>query len=444
MGNKHSTKKKPLISKTKETLVPKTKNITPLTLITENISTCYISILPKEVVAIIMSYLLNNSLSNLVIACPGLRPCFNDEIEQRIVTLNSNGSNLGGFHDAGCESFERRMEKTIKKPQVILKIKDLEKSQSDDTCSRNAWVMNDSLELPDETCANFDIIVVDFTDHRDFEPSDSFLKKFSSLNSILFNLVGMDTIVPMLSEFPLLEFLSLYHCHFSISDYLSTIFDYCATLKEFHMNSDSDRMDINLIIPQQLETLELTSNTEINLNLDNSQLQSLSINSKDKVTIRAIRRLVSLKKVKLDCSRNLRIQGNVENLFINVKELSITLLGCNTPFGTFEDCSKKVPEITSGIYYLSFLMIRDIEKLRVVTDKDRDTIFCAVPSGNGDITVEHICVQNGKHMKSKHNLNIWPIVVKYSPGKELTEMEYTPSQWPINIPVYDALLRLNK
>jgi len=132
----------------------------------------------------------------------------------------------------------------------------------------------------------------------------------------------------------------------------------------------------------------------------------------------------------------------LENLVTNVKELYINAVGCFDLFGTVEDDeivprSNEVPEFIFGTYYLGFLMFQYLEKLTIETYSNLDNIFCAFPPGNRIITVKRIFVQKmGDYTESKHNLNLWPIIVKYSPGKESTEMEYTPLQWPINDRMY--------
>jgi len=249
----------------------------------------------------------------------------------------------------------------------------------------------------------------------------------------------------MLSKLPLLEFLSLYHCHFSIPDSLSKIFDYCTTLKGLHINNAFFEMDIDLIIPQQLEILDLTSRGSIKLNLDNSMnLQSLSVNCNSYLTIRVKDQFAFLEKVKLVGNMTLRVLGKWENLFTNVKELFINAFACYTLFGTFEDCSNEVSDFIFGTYHLGFLMIPYLENLMIEIYSNINSIFCAFPSGNRTITVKRIFMQkNGDYTESKHNLNQRPIIVEYSPGKESTEIEYTPSQWPINAHIYDYLT-LNK
>jgi len=224
-------------------------------------------------------------------------------------------------------------------------------------------------------------------------------------------------ILSMLSKFPLLESLFLYNCCFESRHSILTIFNYCATtLKEFHMTHDDPRMDINLVIPQQLEILELTSKSEILLSLKRSvKLRSLSAKC-EYLTILVKDQLAYLQKVNLACSLNLVIQGNLENFITNVKELSIDLYGCHNVFGTLTNHttipgSNEVPRVTFGTYKLNFFMFFNMEKLRIVAYCDRNRIFLALPEGNR-ILVEHTCVKNGKHMEFIHNPSREPSVVK--------------------------------
>jgi len=217
------------------------------------------------------------------------------------------------------------------------------------------------------------------------------------------------------------------------------------------MINDSYGMDTDLIIPQQLEILKLISNGQIKLDLNHSMnLQSLSVNSKDCVSIRGTCPLVSLKKVKLVCSRYLITQDNFPNLVTNVKELYIDAFGCYGVFGTLSDstaipCLDDVPKFTFGTYHLNFLMFQNIRRVVIETHSDRDIIFCAFPSIKGrKITVIHVCLQNGKHLKSKHNLSQRPMIVECLSGKESTEKEYKSRKWPKNTRKYLTTERLNK
>jgi len=399
-----------------------------------NSTSPYISTLPKELIAIIMSHLRNNPLFKFGITCTKFRPWYNDEMEQRIVIFLSNVLNFGGgYHDACCESLKRRMEQTIKKPEITtLKIMDLEKSQSDDTCSPTVWVMDNELKFPnDKICESLDTLVINFTDKRDFKPDESFWKKFPNLKTILLNGVDMyGEVLLMLSKFPLLESLFLYHCRFWAPHSMSTIFDYCTTLKEIHINrDDSNRMDIDLTIPQQLEIFELTSKGEVCLKLKRSMnLQSLSVNC-DYLTIIVKNQLAFLEFLKLACSLSLTIQGNVKDLVTNVKELYINAAGCCTVFGALSDSTttpylNEVPKFIlrrMRTYHWNFLMFQHIKRVMIETSNDRDNMLCAFPLTDGFITVKHIFVQNDKYTESKPNFSLWPIIVKYSPGKESTE-----------------------
>jgi hypothetical protein len=322
--------------------------------------------------------------------------------------------------------------------------------------------MDGSFKSPDKKiCEKLHTLVLKFTIHAEFEPDDSFSKKFSNLNSILFNYVGMNNeILSMLPKFPLLEFLSLYNCYVWSHEPLSTTFESCTTLKELHITKDNSRsMFIDLIIPRQLEILDLTNKGSIKLTLKNpGKLRSLLINSDADVTIIVTCLLVSLKTVKLACSKNFKVQGNLEDLVTNVKELCIDAFGCYSVFGTlsnrttilpslevpkftFGTLSNRItilpslefPKYTFGTYRLNFLMIPYLEKLTIVTYTDRDKIFYAFSSINRRvIIVDHIFKQSGEHVKSQHNLNQGSIIVKYSPGKKSTKKKYTLSQWIMN------------
>jgi len=363
-------------------------------------------------------------------------------LKQMIVTLESNELDFGRHHDVYRKSLECRMKDIIGTPKsVTLKIIDQKNSQSDDKYSLTGWVMNNEFESPDKkTCEKLHTLVLKFTIHANFEPDDSFSKKFSNLNSLLFNRVSINNeILSMLSKFPLLKFLSLYNCHVWSSDSLSKIFDYCTTLKELYITKDdSSDVSIDLIIPRQLKIIDVTNKGSIELTLNRSlNLQSLSAKS-NYVDIIVTSQLAFLEKVNLVGDR-FKILGKPENLFTNVKELYIDAFGCYSVFGTLSDsttipCLNEVPKFTFGTYHLNFLMIQHIKKVMIETYSDRDTIFCALSSINGNkTTVDHICVQNGKHMESKHDLSQGPKIVKYSPGKEPTEMEYnTLFQWPKN------------
>jgi len=92
-------------------------------------------------------------------------------------------------------------------------------------------------------------------------------------------------------------------------------------------------------------------------------------------------------------------------------------------------------------------MFKHIKRVMILNYSDRNTILCAFSSTNGKkITVDHICVQNGEHTTYEHDLSQGPTIVKYSPGKESTEIvEYnTLFQWPKNDRLYYIIKRLNK
>jgi hypothetical protein len=259
-----------------------------------------------------------------------------------------------------------------------------------------------------------------------------------------------DHILSMLPKFPLLEFLSLYNCYVWSYESLSTTFENCTTLKELHITKDGSDVSMDITIPRQLKILDLTNSGSIELTLGNSQLQSLSINS-NYVTIIVTRRLACLRELKFIGDR-FKVFGNLDDLFTNVRELHIDAVGCYSEFGTLSNSKtipglNEVPKFTFKTYHLNFLMFKHIRRVMIGINSERDTIFCAFPSINGNrITVDYICAQNGKHMESKHDLSQGPIIVKYSPGKESTEIvEYnTLFQWPRNERLYCTLLRLNK
>jgi hypothetical protein len=415
-------------------LMPETKTITPFIPETENISICYI-IIPNELIGIIISHLGNKPLSKFATVCTKLSQYCYAEIKLRIATWEFNALNLGGCHNAHCKSLKRRREKTIT-PEATLKITDLKKSQSDDNCSLTVWDMIDPFELPDNTCASFHTLVINFSTNRNFRPDDSFWKKLPNVKSILLNRVDMDSeILLMLSKLPLLESLFLYHCRFWAPHSISTLFDYCPTLKEFHMTRDDcERSSIDLIIHQQLEIFKLTSKGEVKVELKNPMnLQSFSAKC-DSLIIIANAQFASLEKLKLDCSKYFKILGKWENLFTNVKKFSINAFGCYTAFGTLTNSTtiprlNEVPKYTFGTYHLNFLMFKHIKRVMIATYCDRDNMLFAFPLTDSDITVEHVCVQNGKHVKSKHDLSQGPIIVECLSGKESTEKKFTLSQW---------------
>jgi len=431
--------------------------------------TPFILTLPKELIVSIMSYLLEKHQFAFAKTCSEVSNGYKNERMPNMATLISNVWYFEVHHVAFCETFIRRMKKIIKKPKVFLEIKKLEKSQSDAKYSSTAWVMNDDLELPpdDETCASLETLQIKFTNYRNFRPDDSFWKKFPNLKTILLNRVSMNNeIMLMLSNFPLLESLFVYDCHFRSPDFLSTIFDYCAALKEFHMIVVS-LMSIYLTIPRQLEVFDLKSKSSVYLNVEDSMnLQSFSVVCGRLAAITVKDQLVSLKKVKFVCSENLEIHGNSENLFTNVKELSINASGCYSVFGTFvndsnednsnednsnednsneyhlnedssnedssnEDNSYVDPKFTFGTYRLNFLILQHIKRVMIERYNDLDTIVCAFPLINErKITVQHIFVQkDGGYMEFKHNLSQGPIIVEYSPCNDSTETEYTPLKW---------------
>jgi len=246
-----------------------------------------------------------------------------------------------------------------------------------------------------------------------------FFKKFPNLKSILLNRVTLNNnIMLMLSKFPLLESLFLYDCCFWSHIPLSTIFDYCTTLKEFHMTNDS-HMFIDLTIPRQLEILGLKSKGKFKLDLTHSiELQSLSVKSESEVTIIVKDLLAYLEKVKFVGNLTLKILGNWKNLVTNVKKLCINAFGCYSVFGTLSDsttipCSNEVPKFTFGTYRLNFSMIPYLGKVRIENYSDRDRVFLALPKGNR-VFVNLFCVQKGKrkHMESKHNPSRGPRVAK--------------------------------
>jgi len=462
MGNKHSTTRRSKPKTTPLPLISKPKNITPPMSETENISTCYISTIKNDSLTTILSHLHKKDLLALVSAWSKVHLYYNSGgkkllkqlRKQRIVTLKSNVLHLGGYHDRYFESLKDHTKQTSETPvNVILEIVKLEDSQSDDNCSPNVWVINDDLKLPDKAaCAKLHTIVINFITNRSFKPDDSFWKKFPNLKTILLNGVAMySEILLMISKFPLLESLFIYNCSFWSSDFMSTIFENCVTLKELHIANNS-KISIDLIIPPQLEILELTSIGPIQLGLKRSvKLGSVSVDCESEVIIRVTSRLVSLKKVKLVGGYlELEIQGNLEDLFTNVKELYIDAFKCYTLFGTFEDSEtipylNGVPKHILGTYHLNFLIFPHIRKLIIVTYTNLDTIFCAFPSGNTIVTVKRIFVlKKGDYTESKHNLSQRPIIVEYSPGKESTETEYTPWNWPMIDAISNALLRLNK
>jgi hypothetical protein len=391
------------------------------------LSTCYILTIPKELLNAIMSYLLNKLIKELGVTCTEFY--YDKErkklLEERIVIFRSNTRNLGAYHDVFCESFERYMRKIMNIPQVTLKIEKLKKCQSNDECS-TSWIMEHPSHLPDdETCANLITLGIHFTTDAKFKPSDSFWKKFPKLKFMLLSHIEIGSkALSMFSKLPLLESLFLFDCSFWSSLCISLILEHCAALKELHIiRDDYIRMLINLVIPRQLEIFDLKSRGDITLNLDHSGLQSLSVEGSEDVTIIVNKQLTSLEFLKLVGTSDIKVQGNLENLVTNMKELCINAFACYTIFGTLEkNKSNEIPGYIFGTYYLNFLMIPYLGKLTIVTYTDRDNIFYAFSSINRRvIIVDHICEQSGEHVKSQHNLNQGSIIVKYSPGKESTK-----------------------
>jgi len=429
------------------------------------LSICYILTIPKELLNAIISYLRYKLILELGMTCTEF--CYNNErkklLNERIVILLSNTTNFGAYHDVFCKSFERYMREIMNTPQVTLKIENLKNCRSNDECSPTSWVMKHPSHLPDDkTCANLITLGIHFTTDAKFKPSDSFWKKFPKLKSMLLSHIEIDSkALVMFSKLPLLESLFLFDCYFWSSLCISQILESCAALKELYITrADSIRMLIDLVIPRQLEIFDLKSKGgPIILNLNHSVgLKSLSVEGDADVTIIVTCLLVSLKTVKLACSKNFKVQGNLEDLVTNVKELCIDAFGCYSVFGTlsnrttilpslevpkftFGTLSNRItilpslefPKYTFGTYRLNFLMIPYLEKLTIVTYTDRDKIFYAFSSINRRvIIVDHIFKQSGEHVKSQHNLNQGSIIVKYSPGKKSTKKKYTLSQWIMN------------
>jgi len=432
MGNKHSTTRR---SK------PKT--------------TSFIYNTPMELLAIIMSDLPIKDLLTFVGTCTMLSNYYNSEegkkllkklrkqqlLKERILTFESNAPGFWECHNPYREKLERRMKEAIKTSEkVTLKITDLKNSQSDDKYSQTAWVINHPLEisgLDDKTCARLDILVLNFnlSASATFVPDDSFSKKFPYLKAILLKgLIMNDEILQMLSKLRVLEFLFLHNCHLGESSFLSKLFDNCTTLKEFHIINDHSTEQIYLHIPEQLQILETKSKGPIVVNIDYSKkLRSLSVDC-DYLTIQGICRHAYLTKINFACSLALENLSNLKDLFTNVKELSIDLLGCHGVFGTLSDSttiprSNEVPKYTFGTYSLYFLMNLDIENLTVVTYCDLDIILLALPEGKRNLTLNHYCVQRGKYMKTIYDLSQGSKIVNYSPGKEPTEKKFTPKRW---------------